>query len=202
MNLCFCLVNTSLQVSSVWPLQSALIKKKNLDNVSQPHIYEIIHHSASLELIHIHHFMHEITDITVRCMKTILSKCSQISKDAVNSTPLVVLYGCVYSVHVFMCAVNLKRVRRGEGEGGEGRAELGTSVCTCFPYLSPPEGTVWHFLCSSSCSGVLRNLWQTSHSNIRVMRWIWRCRSYMLRVLHTKLQKTHSKPAEEGKRRG
>lgn len=55
-------------------------------------------------------------------------------------------------------------------------------------------GTVWHFLCSSSCSGVFMNLWHTSHSNIRVMRCICRWRSNMFFVLQTKLQKTHSNP--------
>lgn len=64
----------------------------------------------------------------------------------------------------------------------------------CFPYLSPPVGTVWHFLCSNNCSGVFMNLWHTSHSNIRVIRWICRWRSNIFFVLQTKLQKTHSKP--------
>lgn len=53
---------------------------------------------------------------------------------------------------------------------------------------------MWHFLCSSSCSGVFMNLWHTSHSNIRVMRCICRWRSNMFFVLQTKLQKTHSNP--------
>ncbi len=86
---------------------------------------------------------------------------------------------------------------RGWGRVGAGFVRLwGGTCCTCFPYLSPPAGTVWHFLCSRSCSGVFMNLWQMLHSNMRVIRWICRCRSYIGRVLHTKLQKTHSKPKD------
>lgn len=57
---------------------------------------------------------------------------------------------------------------------------------------------MWHFLCSSNCSGVFMNLWHTSHSNIRVMRCICRWRSNMFFVLQTKLQKTHSNPERTG----
>lgn len=60
-------------------------------------------------------------------------------------------------------------------------------------------GTVWHFLCSSNCSGVFMNLWHTSHSNIRVIRWICRWRSNIFFVLQTKLQKTHSKPEKQNR---
>ena len=91
-----------------------------------------------------------------------------------------------------------KTFRGGDGAGVEAGCLIkqhSKRFCTCFPYLSPPVGTVWHFLCSSSCSGVFMNLWHTSHSNIRVMRWICRWRSNMFFVLQTKLQKTHSNPA-------